>query len=82
MLQGKQILLRAVEKDDVETIKEWLAGGRGARSICRTTPGAAAKIVASNRFSRSGSASTVTPAAGINAVAPTVQGSISPVPSV
>jgi RimJ/RimL family protein N-acetyltransferase len=38
MLHGKSIILRAVEKDDVETIKEWLADpellhGLGARPI-------------------------------------------------
>ena len=38
MLQGKQVILRAVEKEDVDTIKEWLADaellhGLGARPI-------------------------------------------------
>ncbi len=60
-----------------------LTGGRGwDRSIWRNTPGAAAKMVASWRFSSSGSCAGAMPAAGISAVAPIVQGSISPVPSV
>ena len=38
MLQGKQVVLRAVEKEDIDTIKEWLADpellhGLGARPI-------------------------------------------------
>ena len=57
-------------------------GAQSARRMRRKTPGAAARIVAPCRAASSGICSSAVPSAGISAVAPTVQGSISPVPRV